>query len=131
MSNLLEKLSRYGVLQRGAVKNDLPSLRRFLRQKLVRKVPKRGRVFYEVTEKALPLLEVYRRLLLHKAELGHLLTPHAKLYRALLNDLRFLDENHPLARQFQLLGDWQLKRPVVAGQIVLARERFYRAQGLS
>ncbi len=122
---LLGKLSRFGVLPRSDVRNDLAALRGLMRQKLVRKVCQKGRVFYEVTENALPLLECYRKLLFHKAELLKQMTPNAKFYRALLENLRFLDERHPLAAAFQFLGDWELKRPVVPGQLKLSQNRFY------
>jgi hypothetical protein len=59
------------------------------------------------------------------------LTPHAKLYRALLEDLRFLDEKNPKAEEFRLLGDWHLMRPVVSSQLKLAQMRFYWEQGLA
>ena len=130
--NLLvfEKLGRFGVLPRSAVKNGRLSLRPLLRQKLVRKVHKKGRVFYEITEKGLPLLDSFRELLLRRAVLQNQVTSNAKFYRALLEDLRFLDEHHPMAHEFQFLGDWQLRRPVVPSQLELSKARFYRGLGV-
>lgn len=128
--SLLKKLSRFGVLPRGATKNDEEDLHYLLKNDFIRKVPKRGRVFYELTEKSLPLLEEYRQVLQHKVSLLHRLTPHAKLYRALLGDLRFLNDRNPRVEEFRLLGDWHLTRPVMASQLKLAQMRFYREQGV-
>lgn len=126
--SLFEKFSRFGVLSRVAAKNDRPYLKYLLKNDFVRRVPKKGRVFYELTEKALPLLEEYRQVLLHKASLQSRLTPHAKIYRALLGDLRFLNEKNPGAEEFRLLGDWHLRRPVVSSQLKLSQMRYYREQ---
>jgi hypothetical protein len=129
--NLLEKMSHFGASPRSAVRNQRSDLRYLLKNGLARKAVRKGRVFYELTEKALPLLEDYREMLLHKAALLNRLTPHAKLYRALLEDLRFLDEKNPRAEEFRLLGDWHLLRPVVPSQLKLAQMRYYREQGLA
>lgn len=129
--NLFYKMSHLGALPRSAVRNDQANLRYLLKNGLARQVVLKGRVFYELTEKALPLLEEYRQVLLHKASLLNRLTPHAKIYRALVNDLRFLDEKNPRAEEFRLLGDWHLTRPVVPSQLKLAQMRYYRQQGLS
>lgn len=129
--SLFNKMSHFGVLPRSAVRNDLGDLRYLLKNGVVRKVVRKGRVFYELTEKALPLLDDYRQVLLHKAALLNRLTPHAKLYRALLEDLRFLDEKNPKAEEFRLLGDWHLMRPVVSSQLKLSQMRFYREQELA
>ncbi len=128
---LLEKLFKFGVLPRASVKNDLEQLQDLLRKKFVQKVPKKGRVFYELKEKSLPLLEEYRKMLFHKTKLQAQLQPQAKFYRALLGELRFLNEQHPLAKDFQLLGDWQLNRSVVPSQLALAKCRYYQDQKLS
>jgi hypothetical protein len=128
--SLFNKFSRFGVLPRAAAKNDGVDLKYLLKNNFVRRVPKKGHVFYELTEKALPLLEEYRQVLLHKAALQNRLTPHSKFYRALLGDLRFLDEKNPRAEEFQLLGDWHLMRPVVSSQLQLSQMRYYREQGL-
>jgi len=129
--NLFNKFSRFGVLSRSDVKNDRADLRYLLKNGLVRKAVLKGHVFYELTEKALPLLDEVRQVLLHKASLLNRLTPHAKLYRALLEDLRFLDEKNFKAEEFRLLGDWHLMRPVVSSQLKLSQMRFYRDQRLS
>ncbi len=128
---LLEKLAKFGVLPRDAVKNDRAALRVFLHKKFAVKVPKKGRVFYELTERALPLLEEYRHILLHKAQLQARLAPNSKFHRALLGELRFLDDQHSQAPEYRLLGDWQIRRPVVAGQLLLSQRRYYQDAGLA
>lgn len=127
--NLFYKLSHFGALSRDVVKNDVSDLRYLLKNDFVQRVSKKGRVFYELTEKSLPLLEEYRQVLLHEAAFQNKLTPHAKFYRALLGDVRFLDEKNPRAEKFQLLGDWHLTRPVVPSQLKLSQMRYYREQG--
>lgn len=129
--NLLYKMSHFGALSRSDVKNDRSDLRYFLKNGLVRRVVRKGWVFYELTEKSLPLLDECRQVFLHKAALLNRLTPHSKLYRALLGDLRFLDENNPKAEEFRLLGDWHLMRPVVSSQLKLSQMRYYREQAIS
>ncbi|HCU25120.1 MAG TPA: hypothetical protein DF383_08885, partial [Deltaproteobacteria bacterium] len=74
--NLFSKLSRFGVLTRTDVKNGASELQALLRRCFVTKVSKKGRVFYALTDKALPLLEDYRQLLLSKASLQYQLTPN-------------------------------------------------------
>ena len=128
--NSLEKFSNFGVLPREAVRNDASALRFLLRNDFVHKVYQKGRVYYELTAKALPLLEDYRQILLHQASLHYRLTPQSQFYRALLGDLRFLNEQHPLAEAYRLLGDWHLTRPVVASQLKLSQMRYYRNQGV-
>lgn len=128
--NLLKKLSRFGVLHRNDLKNDLALLKKFLRRGWAVPVFKKGRVYYQLTEKSLALLEEYRQELWHQAKLGHLLYPNSNAYRALVEDLRFLDEKHPVAREFLFLGDWQLKRPVVPSQLALAQYRYFQKQGV-
>lgn len=129
--NLFRKMSRYGVVSRSDTKNDLPALHYFLKNNVARRVVQKRRVFYELTEKALPLLEKRRQVLLHEASLLKQLIPHGKVYRALLEDLRFLDEKNPQAEYFRLLGDWHLLRPVVSSQLALAQLRYYQALGFS
>ncbi len=128
---LFNKMSHFGALSRSAVKNDRSDLRYLMKNDFVRRVVRKGRVFYELTEKSLPLLDEYRQVLLHKASLRNRLTPHARFYRSLLGDLRFLDEKNPRAGEFLLLGDWHLLRPVVSSQLKLSQMRYYRQQGLS
>ena len=127
--SLLEKLFNFGVLPRSAVKNDRERLKDLLHRKFVRRVSRKGRVFYELTEKSLPLLEEHRQVLFHQTRLQFKLTPHAKLYRALLGELRFLDEKNPGAARYRLLGDWHLTRPVAPSQLELAKLRYYESQG--
>ncbi len=127
---LLYKLFQFGVLPRDSVKNNSAELKDLLRKKFVQRVSKKGRVFYELTEKSLPLLEEYRNILLHRAKLLDQLQPHAKFYRALLGELRLLNEKHPDASDYQLLGDWQLTRPTVSSQLGLSKFRYYQNKGL-
>lgn len=128
---LLEKFFKFAVLPRNAVRNYPSKLKDLLHKNLVQKASKKGRVFYELTEKALPLAENYRLMLFHQTKLNAQVTPHAKFYRALLGELRFFNDKHPLALEYQLLGDWQLTRPVVPSQLELAKLRYYQQQNLS
>lgn len=123
--SLLTKFARYGVLHREAVKNELGALKRLLRGGLVAKTYKQGRVFYEVTEKALPLLEYHRKKLLVEAGMRACLPKAPAFYSAFLKDVRFVDEKSAEAKEFLLLGDWQLARPLVPAQLELAKHRFY------
>lgn len=125
LSILLAKFARYGVLHREAVKNELTALKRLLRGGFVAKSYKQGRVFYELTEKALPLLEHHRKKLLAEAGMRACLPKAPAFYSALLEDVRFVDEKSAEAREFLLLGDWQLVRPLVPAQLTLAKHRFY------
>lgn len=124
ISKLFARFCRHGVLHRDEVKNDLPALKRLIRGGLVSKVYKQGRVFYELTEKALPMIETFRKIILEEAHLRSLLTK-SPLYSALIEDLRFFDESRPEADAFMFLGDWQIKNPVVPAQLELAKLRFY------
>lgn len=128
---LFSKLARAGVLHREELKNDLYVLRSLVDQAFVKKAYKKGKVFYELTEKALPLLERHRKVLLEQAKTLAELSPRSKVYRALLEDLRFLDEKNPRSQDFLFLGDWQLQRPVVPSQLKLAQYRYYQKQGLA
>ena len=123
---LVARFARYGVLHREAVKNDLTTLNKLVRNELVQKTYKSGRVFYELTEKALPLLEHQRKKLLEEVQMKALLETRGTFYSSLLNDVRFLDEKKPEAKEFLFLGDWQLVRPVVTPQLELAKLRFYK-----
>ena len=123
---LLSRFSQYGVLHREAVKNNSSAVQRLVRAGVVRKAYKSGRVFYELTNKALPLLESQRKKLLEEIKMQAHLDARNTCYAALLNDVRFLDEKRPEAKAFLFLGDWQLNRPVVPSQLELAKLRFYR-----
>jgi hypothetical protein len=124
--SIVKRFSRHGVLHREAVKNDRVALGRLVRKGFVRKAYRSGRLFYELTEKALPLLEGQRMKLLEDARMHALIEGQSAFFRALLEDVRFLDEASPEAEAFVFLGDWQLNRPVVPAQLELARLRFYR-----
>lgn len=127
---LLEKLFKFGVIPRAAARNYPSELKDLLHKKWVQKARKKGRVFYELTEKAVPLAEEYRLMLFHKTRIKAQVTPHSKFYRSLLGELRFLDDQHPLVLDYQLLGDWQLTRPLVPSQLALAKLRYYQQQNL-
>lgn len=124
MCNLLNIIARFGILHRDQVRNDIAAARFFLRRGFLKKAHVHGKVFYQLTPKALPLLEDHRLSLLFTARAGARLFPRARLYRALLGDLRFLPEDHPEAQRFLLLGDWQLTRPVTATRLELAQWRY-------
>ncbi|HEX5034228.1 MAG TPA: hypothetical protein VFW62_07095 [bacterium] len=125
-----KKLSHFGVLSREETKNDPVVLQSLLRKYLVQKVFKKGRVFYALTDKALPLLEELRQVLLHQAALRGQLSPRDSFYKALLGDLRFLNEKHFQAEAFRFLGDWHLTRPAVSSQLKLSQMRYYAEHGL-
>lgn len=125
---LVAKFTRYAVLHREEVKNDLPTINKLVRNGFVQKTYKSGRVFYELTEKALPLLEHHRKKLLEEAKMKVLLESRNTFYPSLLGDVRFLDEKKAEAKEFLFLGDWQLLRPVVFPQLELAKLRFYEGE---
>jgi len=127
---LLAAFARRGVLHREGVKNNRKSLQKLLQGGYVTKVYKKGRVFYELTEQALPIVDLQRKILLEEAGMLHLSDKRSHVYASLLGDLRFLDENRPEAAEFLFLGDWQLHRPVVPSQLELAKLRFYKQKGL-
>lgn len=124
-TNILKRFARFGVMHREAVKNDPAALKHLLNQGFARKAYRSGRVFYELTEKALPLLECQRKKLLEDARMQALIDERSAVHCALLDDVRFLDEKDPEAQKFIFLGDWQLKKPVVPAQLLLAQLRFY------
>ena len=125
IESLMNKMAKFGVVSRDAVKHFNESLRRLMGINLVRKVFKKGRVYFEFTKEALPLLENYRKELLARLEKLRLVFPRKKVFSTLLSDLRFLDESEPLAGEFRFLGDWQLKEPVVRSQLELAKLKYF------
>ncbi len=94
---------------------------------MVRRVRKRKRVFYELTQQAIPLLESQRRIFLEQIRQRAFLSPQATIYPALLEDIRFVNERHPMAKEFLFLGNWDLQRPVARFQLELAQHRYYNA----
>lgn len=122
---LMARFAHHGVLHREEVKNNLPTVNKLMRNGFVQKTYKSGRVFYELTEKALPLLEHHRKKLLEEVKMRALLESRNTFYPSLLDDVRFLDEKKAEAKEFLFLGDWQLNRPVVLPQLELAKLRFY------
>lgn len=130
LSKIFKEMAPEGVLHREGLKNYPKEVKRLERSGLVAKAYRRGRVFYELTPKALPLLEHCRRQLVEEAQLRARMEPRSFLYRSLLEDLRFVDERRPEASEFRFLGDWQLTRPVVVAQLLLSQQRFYQKRGL-
>lgn len=128
---LLRTFAANGVVHRDEVKNSLSSLNGLVRAGYVEKVPRQGMVFYQLTAKSLPLLESLRKSFLEEARVLAQLSRSRHGYKALVDDLRFLDENSEAARRFRFLGDWQLQRPVVPSQLELARLRYYDRLELS
>lgn len=122
----MARFARFGVLHRENVKNDRAALDQLLRRGFVRKVYKSGRLFYELTQEALPLLESQRIKLLEDARMRSLVDGCKSAAFAILEDVRFLDEKSPEAQEFLFLSDWQLTRPVVPSQLLLSQLRFYR-----
>lgn len=130
--NIFAKFVAFGVVSRAEVKNNLPMVRTLTKEGVVKKVYKKGKVFYELTAKSVPLLDTYRKKLLQEADLNYQLHPrrHA-FYGALLEDVRFLDTSKAEAKIFQFLSDWRLQEPPVLSQLQLAQWRFYQEMGLA
>lgn len=133
ISKTIIVLSSLGVASRDRVKSDKNAISALIRRGLVRKVWKRGRVFFELTEVALPALDVVRCLLREEAKLRAIVAhPRRRAwYQALLEDPRFLDVHHVEAAEFRFLGDWRLQRVPTKSQLQLAQFRFYQQQGLA
>lgn len=129
-ARFLSKFLPYGTLHREQVKNELLMVQRLCRRGVLKKTFHRGKVFYELTPQAVPLLEHSRKILLEQAQLEAALS-RSSFFRALLGDLRFLNEKDPLAKHFMFLGDWQLTKPVVPSQLELSKLRFYQSKGLA
>lgn len=127
---LFRQLARQGVLHRNQVLGYGVALAHLQRAGLVVRVPKRRRVYYELTPRALEQVEKYRQQLVKKLETQAALSPRSTVYRALLEDIRFLNKTKPEAQEFMLLGDWQLTLPVRKNQLRLAQYRFYEKEGL-
>jgi len=128
---VFRKLSAFGVLEREQVKNDLKVIRSLLRRGYVEKVYKKGRVFYELSERTLPWLDERRKILLHRARLkGYFHPRQSDLYRALIEDVRFLDITKKDVQEFQFLSDWRLNQRPVKSQLLLSQLRYYQKRGL-
>lgn len=124
--NIIRRLAQDGVIHRDDVKNDMDVIKRLIYHGLLRKIHRGRKVFYELTELALPVLELWRRALLEEIKILALLHKPPSIFHALLDDTRFLDEGHNIAEQFKFLGDWQVQRPVVPAQLELAKLRYYQ-----
>lgn len=121
-------LARSGVVHRDEVKNSMGVIERLVYHGLVRKVCRGKKVFYELTVKALPILESRRKTLLEDIKILANIHKPPSIYHIILDDIRFLDEQHEAAEQFRFLGDWQIQRPVVPSQIELAKLRYYQKE---
>ena len=127
---LLARFAQHGVLHREAIKNNGAAILKLQRLGMLKRVRKQKQVFYELTDRALPLLETQRRLLLEQAKLYATLEKRSFFYRALLDDIRFLNVHHPEAKNFLFLGNWDLHRSSAKFQLELAKYRYYRSRGL-
>ena len=130
--SVFSKFGPFGVVSRSEVKNNLPVVRSLIREGFVKKVYKKGRVFYELTDQTLPMLDEFRNKLLAEARLNYHLSPRRRhFYGPLLDDVRFLDDSAPDAEDFRFLGDWRLQEPPLPAQLELAQWRYYQARGLA
>lgn len=127
---ILARLAKEGVLSRYETRGYESALRRLLRDAFVEKRRRGKKIFYELAEGAIPYLEAYRLELLAKVKKLSQLHPRSRVYKALLEDVRFLNKAKPEAKAFLFLGDWLLNYPVVPSQLLLAKSRFYAKQGL-
>jgi len=130
LNKFVTLLARYGVVSRDEIRSYASLRQSFIDRGLLQKVYQKGCVFFELTPKALPLLENHRKILVEKVQMMSLLCPWSRVYTALLGDVRFLDIKNPRAAEFLFLSDWQLKRPVVMSQVELAKMRFYEMRSL-
>lgn len=126
MLNIIRRLARNGVLHRDEAKNDIEAIERLVYHGLLRKVHRGKKVFYELTELSVPVLELWRKVLLEEVRVLAFLHKPPSIFHVLLDDVRFLDEGHVVAGQFKFLGDWQLQRPVVSAQLELSKMRYYQ-----
>jgi len=124
--NIIRRLARNGVLHRDEAKNDMEAIERLVYHGLLRKFHRGKKVFYELTESSVPVLELWRKALLEEVRVLAFLHKPPSVFHALLDDVRFLDEDHVVAEQFKFLGDWQLQRPVVPAQLELSKIRYYQ-----
>lgn len=124
--NLIARFAREGILHREEVKNDKAAVIKLMRMGLVKKIHRNRKIFYELTEKSVPILDARRKVLFEEAKIMAAMCKLPSIFHALVNDSRFLDEKHSAAARFKFLGDWQLLRPVVSAQLELARTRFYK-----
>lgn len=124
-NNIFSLFAKYGVLHRDSVKNYADELSALLRQGFVQKRRLKKAVYYQLTPKALPLLDHYRSALLSSAELQAKLHPRSQFYQSLLTDLRFVSEVDEKAQAYLFLGDWQLRRTPTPLQLELVQTRYF------
>lgn len=125
---IIDLLAQNGVVHRDEIKNNIGVIERLVYHGLVRKVCRNKKVFYELTVKALPILESRRKALLEDIRTLASLHKPPSIYHVILDDVRFLDEQHEAAEQFKFLGDWQFQRSVVPSQLELAKLRYYQKE---
>ncbi len=125
---IFDVLARNGVAHRDQVKNYQEAIERLVYHGFARKVCRNKKVFYELTCKALPMIESRRRRILEELSTLAMLHKPPSVFHALLDDARFLDESHEAAEKFKLLGDWQIQRNIVPSQLELAKLRFYQKE---
>ncbi len=127
---LLRKLARYGVLHRNEVRGYEDALAALLKREFVRPTHRDRKRYYELTSKALPLLESMREQLVGELKTNRELHPKSRVYKALLDDVRFVDPNNPNAQKFLFLNSLNLMQEVVPSRLLLSRERYYESQAL-
>lgn len=123
------KLARYGVIPRYSARSYLHEINTLIKTGLVKKIYKKGRVFYVLTENSLPLLEQIRKRLVAEVEMKKIIHPRRfQFYDSLLNDLRFFDHTKGEAQDFIFLGDWRLKEKVNLSQLELSQYRYFSGE---
>ena len=128
MNLAFEKLVKNGVANPTDLRNFFAELLSLQRQGLVVKKRKGAKVYYELSDSALPLLNTYREMLLNEAKVEAYLRPKNQQLKALLEDLRFLNPRTETAEKYKFLGDWQLKYPVLPNHLKLAHLKYYEQE---
>ena len=126
----LRQFSRFGILHRDDVKNYLGEVEKLITKGFVQKTYRKGKVFYELTPRAIPILELERTSLLAEVKMFAQLTKSSSIYNRFLEDIRLLNEKDKKAADFIFLNDWQLKDPVVPAQLELSKFRYLKSRGL-
>ena len=125
MNRAFKILAKEGVSTPIELRNAFGDLKFLLRKGWVAKKRRGAKVYYELTEKSLPLLNLYRLLLLNQAKLETYWHSKNQQLRGLLGDLRFLNPASETAEKYQLLGDWQLRYEVLSNHLKLAHLQYY------
>ena len=127
---ILRQFSKFGVLHRDEVKNYLGEVEKLVAKGLVQKTYRKGKVFYELTPKAIPILELERTAILAEVKMAAQITRPSSVYNRFLEDIRLLNEKDKKAADFIFLSDWQLKDPVVPSQLELSKYRYLKSRRL-